>query len=183
MNYVYLADFFVSYSLPTVVIAVIVAIASLIINRFVKKKIPPLTSSYFPFMLAVFLYFAFDMIFISKAFTLKEQTFYAGILSGSLSVIIVSIFNRIKKGKPLTVSQTVLIIEGIISGYVKDDLLSSTAKALDEHILSPESSVSAQTVAEIIKSNSDERLTDDDYLAIAKLILTAVMESSKKHKR
>ena len=181
MNYVYLTDFLVSYSLPTIFIACIVAVANLLVDCLVKKKIPLLTSSYMPFLLAVVLYFAFDMIFVSKAFTFNEQTLYAGILAGSLSLIINGIINRIRKGKPLTVSQTVLIIEGIISGYVSEENLSATARALDEHI-SVEQEPSASTIAQIIKSNSDMRLTDEDYLAIAKLILTAVIENNNKCK-
>ena len=92
------------------------------------------------------------MIFVLKAFTFKEQTLYAGILSGSLSVIITSIINRIKKGKPLTVSQTVLIIEGILNGYVLDKNLSSTAKTLEDEIVCKQNHC-VDTVANIIKSN------------------------------
>ena len=181
MDYVYLADFFVSYSLPTVIIACIVAVCSMLFNKFLAKKVAFLTHSYVPFLMAITLYLAFDMIFISKAFTINAQSFYAGLLSGSLSLVITSIINRIKKGKPLTVSQTVLIIEGILSGYVHEQNLSSTARALEEEITLKGDTTSPDVVANIIKSNSDMRLTDEDYFAIAKLILTAVIENRKNN--
>ena len=181
MNYNYLTEFFASYSLPTIIIAIIVAVVSLLVNGFLKDKLNAIIRTYLPFAFAIILYFAFDMIFVFKAFIFKEQTLYAGILAGSLSMVITSIINRIRKGKPLTVSQTILIIEGILNGYIPEQNLSSTAKALESEIEKSQTPC-VDTLAQIIKNNSSTQLDNDEYLLIARLILTAVMENNKDKK-
>ena len=90
MDYLLLQDFLVTYSLPTLIVAVIVSAVSLTLNKFFVNA-PKLLKAYFPFLLAVLLYFLYDMIFVERAILLNKHAFYGGILSGSLSAIISSV--------------------------------------------------------------------------------------------
>lgn len=182
MDYVYLTDFLVNYSLPMIIIASVVSLFYFIVKKFFSEKLPSSLINYLPFILAICLYFAYDMIFISKMVIFKRDSFYAGILSGSLSAIINGIALRISKGKPISVSQTVLLIESILSGYVKENNLSSTASAIEQTIFNEKTNTCPEKLANLIKSNSDMRLNEADYLNIAKLIIVAVTENVNNKK-
>jgi len=177
MDYVYLKEFFSDYTLPTLIIALIVGIATLIYDRFLSGKLPAIVRSYAPFILSITLYFAFDMIFVSKAFTFKKNAFYAGVLSGSLSVVIVSSIDRIKRGKPLSLSTTAMLIESIITGYVIEENLQRVALDIEKTIATETDA--HDTVSKILLNNSLSEITEQDRANLTTLIITAVRAQSK----
>ncbi len=177
MDYVYLKEFFSNYTLPTIIIALFVGIATLIYDRFLSGKLPTIVRSYAPFILAILLYFAFDMIFVSKAFIFKKNAFYAGVLSGSLSVIIVSSIDRIKRGKPLSLSTTAMLIESIITGYVAEENLQRVALDIEKTIATKTDA--HDTVSQILLDNSLGKITDQDCSNLTTLIITAVQTQSE----
>ncbi len=179
MEYVYLTDFFATYSLPALLIAVIVSIITFLINRYLSEKLPKTFCSYLPFLLAIILYLAYDMIFICHAFKINVNSIYAGMLCGSMSLIIGGALARIKKGKPLSVSQTVLLIESLLTGYVISENLSTTASEVESLIAETEEGTNADSIAMTIKENSVEGLDENDFIKLAKLIITAIFSSKK----
>ena len=85
MNYFLLKNFLSSYSLPTLLIALCVAFGCYLLEKLIKKQISGMIKAQLPFIIAILVYFAYDMIFVSKAFVFKDDALYAGILSGSLA--------------------------------------------------------------------------------------------------
>ncbi len=179
MEYVYLTDFFATYSLPTLIIASIVSIITFIFNKFLSDKLPKSARSYLPFVISIVMYLAYDMIFVCGAFKINVNSIYAGTLCGSMSLIIGGALARIKKGKPLSVSQTVLLIETILTGYVYSENLSSTAKSVEQLIGEKEEETNADQIADAIKENSTPDIDESEFLRLAKLIITAIFSSKK----
>ncbi len=179
MENAYLTDFFTTYSLPTLIIAIIVWVITYVLDRFLSEKIPFSLRAYIPFALAIILYLCYDMIFVSHAFILSLNGVYAGILCGSVSLIINGIVNRIKKGKPLSVTQTVLLIEAIISGYVQAEALNATARSVENILKEQAESASLDEIASMLQLNSDKECSYDEYLKVAELIMTAVFSKKK----
>ena len=172
MDFYFLKDFFVNYSLPTVIIAFAVAIFSVITNKFLSQKIPSSTRNYLSFLSSIMFYFAYDMIFVKKAFVFSLDAFYAGILSGSLSTIIFTAICRIAQGKTVGFSATCLLIEGIIKGHVEDGALTATALALEKLFNQSSDEPIIEQVKQILAVNSS--LTEEETEGVAKLIVDAV---------
>ncbi len=171
MNFVYLKDFFANYSLPTCVIAIIVSVITFLYDKFLSEKLPITIRTYAPFALCVIFYFCYDMIFLTKTFTFRETAFYAGILAGSLSAVILSSINRISRGKPLSLSATALIIESIISGHVAEDKLMNTVLEI-EKIVKKDDCTHEQIVT-VLKGQSVDG-NDERFVNLSKLIISAV---------
>ncbi len=179
MEYVYLTDFFANYSLPTLIIAVVVSIITFLLNRFLSSKLSIGTRSYLPFIISIAFYLAYDMIFVCKAFEINVNSLYAGMLCGSMSLIIGGALSRIKKGKPLSVSQTVLLIENILTGFVHSENLTQTATSVENLIAETEDATDADVIAQTIKENSVEGIDESEFIRLAKLIITAIFSAKK----
>ena len=177
MDYLLLQDFLVSYSLPTLIVAVIVSTVSLTLNKFFNGM-PKFLKAYLPFLLAILLYFIYDILFIEGVFCLKKEVFYCGILSGSLSVIISSAINKILQGKPIGVSATVLLIEGILESYIEQHLLTKTALDIELALSLEDSKKIEQQVINTITYNCPS-LSNDEIINLAKLIISAVKQVKK----
>lgn len=177
MDYLLLQDFLVTYSLPTLIVAVIVSAVSLTLNKFFVNA-PKLLKAYFPFLLAVLLYFLYDMIFVERAILLNKHAFYGGILSGSLSAIISSALRKISSGKSIGVSATVLLIEGILDGYIANHLLTKTALDIEVALSLEDGEKKEQQVIDTISYNCSS-LSSDQVIRLAKLIISAVKHVNK----
>ena len=117
-----------------------------------------------PFALAVIAHFIYDMIFVSRAFVFTEQAFAAGILGGSLSIIINSLISKIKRGEFIGLSTTAILIEGLLDGIVPETCLAATAVAV-ESIITDEANQKEKEqliseISQIVKLNSGKDLTD-----------------------
>ncbi len=169
----YLQDFLVSYSLPTLIVAVIVCTVSLTLNKFFDKM-PKLLKVYLPFLMAILLYFCYDMIFVLKAFTFRYETFCTGILSASLSIILSSSLSKIFQGKPFSVNKTILLIEGILDGYISQNCLSQTAYVIEEILLNCQDTIEQEKQVEnVLRNNGDESIVAEAS-HLTKLIIEAV---------
>ena len=173
MNDFYLQDFLVSYSLPTLIVAIIVCTVSLTLNKFFDKM-PKLLKVYLPFLMAILLYFSYDMIFVLKAFTFRNETLCAGVLSGSLSVIISSSLNKIFQGKPFNVNKTILLIEGILEGYVNQSCLTQTAYVIEQILLTCTDNVEKEKQVENALRENGEQIIEAEVSSLTKLIIEAV---------
>lgn len=177
MDYLLLQDFLLNYSLPTLIVAVIVSAVSLTLNKFFSNA-PKLLRAYLPFLLAILLYYFYHVIFIEGSFTLKKEIFYGGILSGSLSAIISSCLKKISHGKPIGVSATVLLIEGILDGYIESHLITKTAIDIELALSLDDDEKKEQQVVDTITYNCSS-LSAEQILSLAKLIISAVKQVNK----
>lgn len=176
MDYIIIKDFLANYSLPTLIIAVGVFIICSVLFHFLKSKISANLKTYLPFISCVVIYFAYDMIFVERAFTLKGEAFYAGILCGSLSVVFSTAVDKIATGKPLQLSATALLIEGILDGFITSGTLTETAILIENVLLSTEINDNAkkQNVMSTIQQHSDKPLTQAELMNITNLIMKSV---------
>lgn len=175
MDYIYLREFLENYSLPTLIIAGIVALLTLIYDRFLSEKLPNVIRNFIPFTLAVVFYFAYDMVFIVKGFSFSRGTFSAGMLSGSLSVIITSAVYKLKNGKTfnLNCDKANTIIESLISDYVIAENITNVASALKE-IVAINDNNAHQDVYNTLVENALNEFNEYELKALSLLIIKAV---------
>jgi len=174
MDFILLKDFLATYSLPTLIVAIFVFIITLTLQRVLYLKVPKTAFLYCPFIFGVILYSAYDMLFVIKAFSINIESVYAGLLSGSLSAIINSAINRIKNGRTLGLNATVLLIEGLLEGFVENSLISETAVALDKILISTNHELIPTKVFEKLKENASKGFSEDDLMHLSKLIIHTV---------
>lgn len=169
MDLFLLEDFFTSYSLATVLIATVSSVISLVINYLFKDKLHRIISAFLPFILAVICYFIYEFIIISEQFLLSEKYFYAAVMCGSLSTVITSIINKIRSGKPLSLSPTLLLIESLLSEFVDQKVLSSTAieieQMINEHIEDETISLRDKILGKIKKVSPNLTVTEARFAA------------------
>ena len=174
-----LQDILTSYSLPTMVIAVIVCTASLTLNKFFNN-LPKNITVYIPFLMAIVLYFLYDMIFVIYDFTFRSETLYAGIFSGSLSAIISSTITKLLQGKPINTNATIILIENILRGDVDQKVLSKTASEIENLLLlNNDDDLVLKDIVKILTEITSE-LSQIDICNLAKLIIVAVNSIKKQ---
>ena len=178
MNYAFIGKFFSSYGISTILIALACVGISFALDKLFAGKIKVLFKSQIPFACALIIQFAYDMIFVSKAFVFTEKAFAAGILSGSLAVIAIASISKIKRGEYIGLSATAILIEGLLDGIVPETCIAATAIALEQIIIdSQEENEQEELIKEIInliKLNSDTKLSDSELGKIAEMILQSV---------
>lgn len=178
MNYTFIHDFFTCYGMPTILIAAVTSAFCLIMNKIFKEKYPRLFKTQIPFLFCLVVHFIYDMIFISNAFIFTEQAFTAGILSGSLSIIMNSLIIKIKRSEFIGLSTTALLIEGLLDGVVPETCLAATAVAVENIISDTERDKEieelANEIAEILKLNTDKQMNEAELKNTAKMIIQAV---------
>ena len=184
MNFVFLKEFLSNYSFSTLIIASVLAIASLIFDKFLTKKLSNTLKTYIPFLLSIVINVVYDMVFVINSFTLRIESIYAGVLCGSLSAIIVSLISKIKKGEPIPLSATTLLIERILRSYLNKESATTTALILEKLFDSAEEQkdgfkITATDVSDAIKRETDEQLSDGDLYYLSMLIFNSVTEFKK----
>lgn len=181
MDFFILKNFLSSYSLPSIIIAIITSIAFAVLFNFFKVKLPSAIKAQLPFISSVVLYFAYDMIFVSRAFVFKDGAFVAGIFSGSLSVIITSIIKKICRGEiPDLNSATAILIEGLLEGVIPPAKIAATAIAVEELLKSfndasvTDKELARQAVQDFISERADDCVTEVQLYSVAALIVETV---------
>jgi len=124
-----LLGFLESYTLPSLIISAITAVAYILFDRFFSEKIKFSVKSYFPFATGILLNFLFELI-STKRLSFGAEIFSSGILCGSLATMVFALFKRIKRGETAKFDAVLMIIEGIICDYVSDSAINVTAMAI-----------------------------------------------------
>jgi hypothetical protein len=179
MNYVYLRVFIENYSLPTLAISGIVAILMLLYDKFLASKLPTTVRNFLPFLLSTILYYAYDMVFVVGGFVFSKGTLSAGILSGSLSIIITSSIYKLKNGKPISLDNKSVLIEHILTGFISQELLKATVTEIIS-IINSEIIDKEQVITETISNNSQAQMEIAEIKALSSLIVKAVSSVKQK---
>ncbi len=175
MNIILIKDFFLSYSIVTIVIAGIVSILSILADKFLEEKIPLYIRKYAPFLIAILLSIAYDMIFNIKAFEVNENAFASGLISGSISYVIKSIINKIISGKGVNFDPIVMIIEQLLIGYVSSDSITKTAIVISEIVKREiDDEEVKEQILTALKDNSNSEYLRDELLPLVDLIKSSI---------
>ena len=184
MNLILIQDFFADYSISSVIIAIIVGIAT-----YFTSKIKTLSKQrsflyLLHFFLSIALTFVYNLI-LGKQNALNLQTLSAGIMSGSLSLVIKVLLNKIINGEKLPNDKVSLLIAGLIDGYVKKDAIQVVISFVKGLLCGEESSATAEDdainqIAFNLKQHSFEDYTDGDIFALACLIFASVKQQPKE---
>lgn len=175
MDYFFLSDALSSYGLPSLIIAVIVACLTAVLNKLFKDRFPLALKINAPFLLSLALCVAYHMIFVSKSFSLSDDAFTFGLVCGSISVVLNRFFYSTKSTDDLSVDAVILLIEGLIEDVVSPSALRATSIAIKNAIEcdSQPEEVKSEIVGLLIV-NSDKDLSPDRLDGVATLILQAV---------
>lgn len=172
-------NFLTTYSLPTVIIAVIIGILSFVSDKFFSNKIKTTTRNYLTFFLAIILYFIYEIIFVTKCFALNENILYLGILSGSLATAFSCALNKILSAQSVSNALS-LIIEGVISGIISDNALSATVLSLENLFASEvDEKILKEQIINILAVNAINALPTEEYERVATLLIYAVRALDK----
>jgi hypothetical protein len=177
MNYQNFKDFFSLHSLPSVVIAIIVALLTFIINQVLVRKISRSLKIYAPFLLGIILYFIYDLIFVKSKPFFNFNTLSLGFTAGALSCVISALIKRIfkKNGeKVIDLSPIGLLVESIIYPLIKEPDLKLAVIAIEKLLgfvdnLNDEKVVT--DITDILSDHTDDSVSMDELNEIAKLIV------------
>ena len=187
-----LITFLKDYSLSTVVIAVLVAVLKIVLDKYLGKKLPKIVFTLIPFAFAVTLAVAVDMAFYCKAFNLRIDAIYSGLFSASIGVAFCSIINRIKNGQSVSVKTIDLVIEGILEGYVKTDMkalavstiveiLTDTTNLVNDNFNLDADGKLVKDIVKVIKEYSLDGFDDNELIAVSHLIVQAFNSIEKEN--
>lgn len=178
MFYFDFQGFIECYGLPAVIISVIVAIVSIVLDLVFKDKFFTI-KNYLPFLIAVALMFLYDIIF-GSVFTTPTEITSAGVLCGSVSTGIFAFFKRIRCGKTnLNIDPKILLIEGILSGIIEDKNIESISKSALEIFDLEKSETLKIKLDELLILNAKSDISKEKIQATSDLIINVLSENSK----
>ena len=191
MNYQNALDFFSQYSLPSLLIALTVAIIYFIVDKFLFSKITFKFKVLVPFFLGIIFYLLYDVIFVGTKPVFNSGTFSMGFVAGSLSSVMFAVIRRLfsKNGlKNISLSPIALLVESIIYPMMEESKLRIAVLAIEKLLTSAfidfgDEQAVIDDIAEIINNNSDKELPKSHCEATAKLIVdgTNSLKEGQKH--
>ncbi len=173
MEYDYITEILSSYGISTVVIAVVVSVICIVLEKVFLSKLKICIKGYVPFIAGIVITFLYNLIFLGVNIAITEETFYSGLCSGSLSVIIKTAVKKFASGKPVNKNQTSLLIEGIICEYVTENLamaVTKIEKTINES--APESLM--EKIESVLTEHVSENISKDEIVNIAFIIIDAI---------
>lgn len=184
MNLESLTDFFAVYSLPSVIIAIIIAIICILVDKLFLKKIYYGIRAYLPFVLGIIFYILYDLIFNGISPKINELSVSAGLVSGSLSSVFFSLIRRIVTGKGAlnVASPLILLIENVIFPIVPEQKLKSAILEIERLLngITEDEKETVNAIANVILEHSTENTTEDECLLIAKVIVVGKSNLKKQ---
>lgn len=168
MEFALYTEFFSSFSLPTLIIAIIVATACSIADKILKDKISYAIKNQIPFILSVILNFLYDAIFVSFELAFSGEALLSGILSGSVATIITTLVSKITNGECIDANKgaTLLLIEGLLRGLLPDSAITEAAFAIEQILLGSDKNSSQTDGEDFIKHK--EKQTIEQIVSIIK---------------
>lgn len=182
MNFIFLQEFFADYSIGSILLAVVISLIVYFIDKIPMNKIVDKFCYAIPFVLGIAFNFVYNLI-ASGIAVMNAEVISAGIMSGSLSVAVRVIVNRLLKGQPLPKNKQALIITGLIEGYVDQNNVTTSVefiqKFFDEGNCAMEDNEIITQIALHLSQNSQNGFTDGDMTALATLIFASVKQTKE----
>lgn len=174
MNLIVLQNFFASYSLPSIIIATICFAMVFLLDRLVKNKAIKRLFYLLPFVIGVILNFVYNLI-IGASPIFDAQVLSAGIVSGSLSIIIKVTINKILSGQKLPQSKRAIVITGLIEGHVKKDSVNLVANLIEGIFTeNPDGTTECEIISKIALTIEENSQSEYDFHALATVIFASV---------
>ncbi len=184
MNYL-LIEFFSKYSITTLIIAVISAVISVILRLIFKNKLSNFFRNFFPMILSIILAILVDVIITEKKFTITENAICLGFTSGSLSTLILVVLTKIQKGEKITANTLSLIVEGLISGYVKKEKVIEVTNSITVLIEKVDVSLNKEQIEyeikQILLENLNEEISILELDSITSMIIGIKTQNTTKY--
>lgn len=183
MNLITIQDFFADYSVSSVVMAGLIFTVIYFLDKINLSKSFRRILFLLPFALGILFSFVYNLILTKNAeFTL--EVIYAGLISGSLSVIIKVTITKIIKGEPLPKTKAQLLITGLIEGYVKKESITIVIQFIENLFVEIETSNLTENqvieqIANELKKHTTSVLKEGDLITLASLIYTTVLQTKE----
>ncbi len=171
--------FFQSYSLQAVIIAVIVALITLLIIRFLGDKLSAVLLSFIPFAIGILLNFIYMVIAVGIRKIVVADLISAGVLCGSLSSVITAFIKRIKSGNKNELNALTLLLEHTLLEHLKPESASIAIMEIKNVAVSGltkkvDTTTIETGVYELLEKYKKPTLSSEQTLALAKLTVAAV---------
>ena len=162
------------YSQDVLIVAFIVAILSIIIDKFLTKQIKLYIKMLTPFILGIMVFFLYNVL-AKGIVDFSINLFSAGLLSGSLSSVIYAFIYKLLEGKTNNLDFVVISIEKLLSGYVNKEFITDTAqKIVDKVKQEKDDKAVVEFIVELLKKNKQEGVKDIEIETLANLCLIQV---------
>lgn len=176
MNLIILKEFFANYSLPSIVMAIMIYIIVQASERLTTNKKVKSILGVLPFVLGMLFNLVYNFI-ITNQFSINTQILSAGFMSGWLSLAIKVIIDKIIKGEKLPNDKYALVITGLIEGYVPKDAIISVCRYIEEILDCKENEVDTiGKIAQHLSVNAIDGFSSNDMLALAGLIFASTQQ-------
>ena len=165
-----LIDFLKNYSQDAIIVAILVAITSAIIDRFLTTKQKLYIKIFTPFILGIMFYFLYDVV-VNHVVNFTYNIAYAGILCGSLSSGIYAFCFRLLNGKSTKIDKTTLMIEGLIKDFVNKEFITQSALLIKKEFESTDTKDNViNKIKEIITKTRINEIDDKTINILASVI-------------
>ena len=182
MNIFNVNEFISNFGVSTVILGVIVYFLDYVLDKFLANKIPLTLKNTIPVISSILLTFIYETAFITKQFTFSENVFYAGILTYSLSTIIKVFITKIKRGDNITLDVLILLVEGIIDGYVRDGQKSAVAHTVAS-ILREAGVIESEKRRMVKEHLTNSAIEDVDELKVSYLVESIFIQTKNVKKQ
>ncbi|MBE5756291.1 MAG: hypothetical protein E7342_00655 [Clostridiales bacterium] len=175
MDLLSVLEVFKGYSLPIVIISIIIGVLTLIIEKLFVKRVSIAVLSYIPFILGIGIYSIYFLIFESAPFSI--DAIYQGILCGALSTVYVVLIENLLRGSFSSNLALLTIQNGVKKVVGKENVLESSKRvhALFEEPLEEE--ILKNEIIAVLKEYSEK--SNEDLAVIASVVIQTVSSLKK----
>lgn len=172
MEFIYLKQFFTEYSVSTILVAGIVGLVFILLDKTLKN-VPKIIKSYLPVMLSLGVTLLIEYIKNPNNFDLTESIIL-GLLCGSLTLAFISFYKRRKSGDTNRYSILELTLLEILIGFTemeKAKIIVGELKLINEE----EHSLLNQKVEDVLNCHLKENVEAESMLLLKNLIASAIL--------
>ena len=158
-----------NYSIPTLIISIVVTVIMFFVRKFLLGKISAIYLSYIPFILGILLYILYAFLFLDSAFCFSNELIYSGLMCASLSTVGYMLTEKIKNNLSIK-SISHIAVEGILKNIVDDSLMEQTIQNILDVVYDDDAITKITQILKSVTTNT----TDTELKTLAFLIQQTV---------